>query len=104
MAHTAKPYASVPTLFERVQDELAAIEQITRVLGALPDHETRVRVIGWLNDRFSQGFQGAPHQSSPGAAPETPATRRTADSGLSFPVDLFESAAEAAEPTDLHGV
>jgi len=45
MAQTAKPYATVPTLFDRVQDELTAIEQITRVLGSLPDHETRVRVI-----------------------------------------------------------
>ena len=44
MAHTAKPYATVPTLFDRVLSELSAIEEITRVLGSLPDHETRLRV------------------------------------------------------------
>jgi len=100
MAQTAKPYATVPTLFEKVQDEIAAIEQIMRVLGSLPDHDTRVRVIGWLSERFSQGFQ-QPHPTTVGA--DGAAARRAADSGLTIPDDLFE-AVETPEPADLHGV
>ena len=57
-AQSAKPYATVPTLFDRVHDELSAIQEITQVL-ALPDHETRVRVIAWISERFSGGFESA---------------------------------------------
>jgi hypothetical protein len=58
-AQSAKPYATVPTLFDRVHDELSAIQEITQVLGLLPDHETRVRVIAWISERFSSGFESA---------------------------------------------
>ena len=58
-AQSAKPYATVPTLFDRVHDELSAIQEITQVLGSLPDHETRVRVIAWISERFSGGFESA---------------------------------------------
>jgi hypothetical protein len=97
MAQTAKPYATVPTLFERVEDELIAIEEITRVLGALPDHETRVRVIAWISERFSNGFPASPH------SPDAAAAHRPVDSSLTFPDDLFEPVG-AVEPADLHGV
>jgi hypothetical protein len=59
-APSAKPYATVPTLFDRVHDELSAIQEIAQVLGSLPDHETRVRVIAWISERFSTGFESAP--------------------------------------------
>lgn len=99
MAQTAKPYAKIPTLFDRVQDELSAIEAITRVLGALPDHETRLRVINWVSDRFSQGMAA---EAQPAA---TAAVRpAAADSALSIPDDLFDPVVEMPEPADLHGV
>jgi len=83
-----------------VQDELTAIEQITRVLGSLPDHETRVRVITWISERFSQGFPGPQH----GAA-DMAAAHRPVDSGLSFPDDLFDPPVIGTlEASDLHGV
>src|SRR3954465_15637573 len=58
-AQTAKPHATLPPLFARVHDELSAIQEITQVLGSLPDHETRVRVIAWISERFSNGFERA---------------------------------------------
>jgi hypothetical protein len=103
MAHPAKPYAAVPTLFDRVQDELTAIDQITRVLGSLPDHDTRVRVIKWINDRFANGFQDPQAQTMPAVALVSPSPERASDSGLSFPDDLFESPG-TREPADLHGI
>src|SRR3954470_17072787 len=69
-AQTAKPYATVPTLFDRVHDELSAIQEIAQVLGSLPDHETRVRVIAWISERFSSGFESAPAPDLRPAAPD----------------------------------
>src|SRR4051812_1863151 len=65
-----KPYATVPTLFDRVHDELSAIQEIAQVLGSLPDHQTRVRVIAWISERFSSGFEGAPAPNLRPAAPD----------------------------------
>jgi hypothetical protein len=43
-AQVARPCTKVPTLFDKVHDELSAIQQITNVIGPLADHETRARV------------------------------------------------------------
>jgi hypothetical protein len=77
-APSAKPYATVPTLFDRVHDELSAIQEITQVLGALPDHDTRVRVIAWISERFASGFDGvqpADERSVSVTVAEPPSTR-----------------------------
>jgi hypothetical protein len=104
MAHTAKSYAKVPTLFDRVPDELSAIEAITRVLGSLPDHETRLRVINWINERFSQGLQAAPPEPRPSSVASAMPSPDAADSGLRIPDDLFEPLVVTSESPDLHGV
>src|SRR3954447_27009250 len=85
-AQSVKPYATVPTLFDRVHDELSAIQEIAQVLGSLPDHETRVRVIAWISDRFSSGFESAAAPDlRPGAADGRTIDRRhrTAGNGRS---------------------
>jgi hypothetical protein len=98
MAQTAKPYAKIPTLLDRVQDELSAIAAITRVLGSLPDHETRLRVITWVNDRFTQGVQTATPET-----PVAPPRHAISDPALTIPDDLFDPI-ETSEPVDLRDV
>jgi hypothetical protein len=50
--------ATVPT-FDKVHDELSAIQAITTILGSLPDDATRARVVRWVSERLAETSSAA---------------------------------------------
>jgi hypothetical protein len=84
--HPSGTHSVVPTLFDKLTDELRAMQEIANALGALPDQATRVRVIRWMAERFgANGDVVFPATTAPAATTATTAPSVPRASGARAP-------------------
>lgn len=88
---------------KRALAETDAMRALAELLAALPDDESRVRVLRWSQEHFRLAVRVPPSSADDDERPSAPAGGDAADPALAIDDDLFDGPAKKPEPIHCEG-